>query len=115
MMSLPMRGEWIEISHHMPYLRYHGGLSPCGESGLKFRAERGEPTGRGRSLPMRGEWIEMLVVERLPECRKGLSPCGESGLKFRDAQKLSGQKYGLSPCGESGLKCSDGSDVVCPL
>ena len=34
------------------------GLSPLGESGLKFEKEK-DITEREKSLPTRGEWIEM--------------------------------------------------------
>ena len=54
-----MRGEWIEIVMHYLAYRYNKGLSPCGESGLKFLV--GFLEARILSLPMRGEWIEMLV------------------------------------------------------
>ena len=38
LLSLPMRGEWIEISDGSAYaVAERSGLSPCGESGLKFR------------------------------------------------------------------------------
>ena len=33
--SLPMRGEWIEISATASFWARRRGLSPCGESGLK--------------------------------------------------------------------------------
>ena len=34
--SLPVRGEWIEIGHHDPAGLAESSLSPCGESGLKL-------------------------------------------------------------------------------
>ena len=119
-LSLPMRGEWIEIfvpffGPAWPWVSPHAGeiwppppciqsrgLSPCGESGLKYCpiskhtghlclspcGESGlkscvEATERIaiKSLPMRGEWIEMIFA--LSSFRSlCLSPCGESGLKF---------------------------------
>ncbi len=57
--SLPMRGEWIEIAR-------------------PDRCEDHDP-----SLPMRGEWIEMSSLDALREQMDGLSPCGESGLKLK--------------------------------
>ena len=79
--SLPMRGEWIEISL-LPALAYPPqGLSPCGESGLKFFPVYSMNFVSG-SLPMRGEWIEIDVSA---VCTVGVivSPhAGESGLKF---------------------------------
>ena len=55
--SLPMRGEWIEIT------------------GFPFRPRQAP------SLPMRGEWIEICSAPGVPAGEVGLSPCGESGLK----------------------------------
>ena len=60
-LSLPMRGEWIEM-----YLNVPSCPSPL------------------ESLPMRGEWIEIIcnyVMYRNTLC---LSPCGESGLKCQN-------------------------------
>ena len=53
-----MRGEWIEIGMGLEYIVKQLGLSPCGESGLKF-------------------------TQALWNCFSlfCLSPCGESGLK----------------------------------
>ena len=58
MLSLPMRGEWIEIIS-APFLGWtcHR-LSPCGESGLKSVIPSGINVV-ALSLPMRGEWIEI--------------------------------------------------------
>ena len=57
-LSLPVRGAWIEI-------RSGGGLhdhqrrrSPCGERGLKLPL-RCSQIAAVRSLPVRGAWIEM--------------------------------------------------------
>ena len=58
LMSLPTRGEWIEIS---PYY---------------------EPGGDAVSLPTRGEWIEINCTWATMTEQKRLSPHGESGLKF---------------------------------
>ena len=58
--SLPMRGEWIEIFSREGQGRVGESLSPCGESGLKFRPRVGVDIGAG-SLPMRGEWIEIMA------------------------------------------------------
>ncbi len=57
-MSLPLRGEWIEIPSLASPFSMKTGLSPCGESGLKL-------FHLSLHLPL-----------------KRLSPCGESGLKF---------------------------------
>ena len=101
--SLPMRGEWIEIA---PDNRcgHAQGLSPCGESGLKYGPEL-RAAGVIVSLPMRGEWIEMLTLFVGSGMASRLSPCGESGLKSQ-AQDRDPAPLRLSPCGESGLKCT---------
>ena len=62
LLSLPMRGEWIEIYTNQPTER---------------RANM--------SLPMRGEWIEMFYPYIMKQPIPRLSPCGESGLKFSPA------------------------------
>ena len=74
-----MRGEWIEIDGS-ENADTAGGLSPCGESGLKLHPQLDDDHVLG-SLPMRGEWIEIpfTLIRTAPAF--GLSPCGESGLK----------------------------------
>lgn len=57
LLSLPMRGEWIEIEDSCAECWRAYRLSPCGESGLKFVLSMGR-LGNG-----------------------SLSPLGESGLK----------------------------------
>ena len=57
------------------------GLSPCGESGLKFFAVF-FPRLKTWSLPVWGEWIEIHCPFVGLVWAFGLSPCGESGLKF---------------------------------
>ena len=78
--SLPMRGEWIEIEV----------LPGCVQPGVGSLPMRGEwiemhgGAGRGlrhASLPMRGEWIEILCQRSPRSMDCSLSPCGESGLK----------------------------------
>ena len=58
--SLPVWGEWIEmgwgIGHYKPT-----GLSPCGESGLKWPEMRLVSCGL-MSLPVWGEWIEIATA-----------------------------------------------------
>ena len=53
-----MRGEWIEMRGRSLDSRCIRGLSPCGESGLKW-LRGGKPVRSHPSLPMRGEWIEI--------------------------------------------------------
>ena len=66
-LSLPMRGEWIEMAPISP---------PCMRSpSLPMRGEWIEIVGgvvltaRRRSLPMRGEWIEIAHLR--PASRQG--------------------------------------------
>ena len=57
-LSLPMRGEWIEIAAFRRQQAQQYRLSPCGESGLKSCPYQ-DQRARVQSLPMRGEWIEI--------------------------------------------------------
>ena len=81
--SLPVRGEWVEITHHQKPPQKIRCLSPCGESGLKYQIGNGEPRA-DLSLPVRGEWVEISRLVTMRPLITGLSPCGESGLKCRD-------------------------------
>ena len=56
--SLPVRGAWIEIWEHVPRIYAESGRSPCGERGLKFGNMCREST-LNPSLPVRGAWIEI--------------------------------------------------------
>ena len=56
-----MWGEWIEIRLALSAQRTPVGLSPCGESGLKWIMP-GLVYHIHQSLPMRGEWIEIVHV-----------------------------------------------------
>ena len=86
LVSLPVRGAWIEMptprGHLPPRLR----RSPCGERGLK-----------------------LLLSWFLPpfSCR---SPCGERGLKSPFSWPFSAFR-GRSPCGERGLKLQQRSQT----
>ena len=53
-----MRGVWIEIADFAVKLQADVGHSPCGECGLKSKADK-EGLDLRPSLPMRGVWIEM--------------------------------------------------------
>ena len=59
--SLPVRGAWIEITLERYWKTYNHCRSPCGERGLKFDAVRIDGDAGG-SLPVRGAWIEMYLV-----------------------------------------------------
>ena len=72
LLSLPMRGEWIEI------------LSSAGGTPMI------------ESLPMRGEWIEIIWPLSVLVILCSLSPCGESGLKYSLLKAL-GQVLQVSP------------------
>ena len=95
-MSLPLRGEWIEIVRFIVHVNIN------------------------KSLPLRGEWIE-IRCHRTARCNHaGLSLCGESGLKSIILACYGLRRSGLSLCGESGLKSwkraqSDWGDEVSPF
>ena len=57
--SLPTRGEWIEITASYVLSTTSYRLSPHGESGLKFILNLAYAI-LVESLPTRGEWIEIL-------------------------------------------------------
>ena len=61
--SLPVRGAWIEMTIAMRRLQRQQGRSPCGERGLKLHASCicVKPF---LSLPVRGAWIEMDIRRR---------------------------------------------------
>ena len=65
LLSLPMRGAWIEIALAILLPVKNRGRSPCGERGLK--CERMQIAAiAGWSLPMRGAWIEIILAIPLP-------------------------------------------------
>ena len=69
-LSLPMRGAWIEIAK-CEIIAWVVGRSPCGERGLKLipsSALSRDPA----SLPMRGAWIEILQSARSASLRLSL-------------------------------------------
>ena len=101
-LSLPTRGEWIEIATNISVIRDPFCLSPHGESGLKYNYICSYVTDSG--LSPHGEsglkclrWVYIHLV-----CR--LSPHGESGLKLSPAALIIQSASCLSPHGESGLK-----------
>ena len=57
-LSLPLRGAWIEIPLNS---------SQCFQS---------------KSLPLRGAWIEIKEQHQIEVAKKRRSPCGERGLKY---------------------------------
>ena len=101
LVSLPIRGAWIEIPTTCATLAARSRRSPSGERGLKSRPRWGIRGLRG-SLPIRGAWIEIATGRdaRGGTCR---SPSGERGLKcFDRIQQV--EFGGRSPSGERGLK-----------
>mgnify|MGYP006875923028 CR=1 FL=1 len=78
--SLPAWGEWIEIVFAPVPLVPDPGLSPHGESGLKFTYPWYNITTK-LSLPAWGEWIEICTGSPPRKYHLRLSPHGESGLK----------------------------------
>ena len=59
-MSLPVRGAWVEMEEVLKIATDLNRRSPCGERGLKF----GTPRDNLRivaSLPVRGAWVEMAT------------------------------------------------------
>ena len=79
-LSLPMRGAWIEID-----------VAP-------------DQAGDRSSLPMRGAWIEIWSSFPRGSALQGRSPCGERGLKSLKLLKIWLVLASRSPCGERGLK-----------
>ena len=75
-MSLPMRGEWIEIGRAADRRDLLKRLSPCGESGLKWKPAR-FISRKYSSLPMRGEWIEIYSVATIGGKNESLPMRGE--------------------------------------
>ena len=57
--SLPVWGEWIEISRFSEKISKASCLSPCGESGLKSVSGQ-MVVVEIESLPVWGEWIEII-------------------------------------------------------
>ena len=58
--SLPMRGEWIEISKLNALVKPAGSLPMRGEW-IEIPSPDPQP-GYQQSLPMRGEWIEIRTL-----------------------------------------------------
>ena len=78
-MSLPARGEWIEMDGAARYARTVKSLPARGEWIEMYRPA--VQILAPLSLPARGEWIEIPIFTARPWPRRCLSPLGESGLK----------------------------------
>ena len=104
MMSLPLRGAWIEISAHNIQNKYAVSRSPCGERGLKSGATASGYTSSGRS-PCGERGLKSSIVISVCVISASRSPCGERGLKSpRGSRPLTHVRTRRSPCGERGLK-----------
>ena len=125
LLSLPMRGAWIEIrsfftrkeaaasrspcgERGLKYFRHCAesptlGRSPCGERGLKFAVDKVVPK-RDKSLPMRGAWIEMAKVSTPPRLRRKSLPMRGAWIEILQGGNCGQKSTGRSPCGERGLK-----------
>ena len=64
-LSLPLRGAWIEMQIPKAQISRSVCRSPCGERGLKYSGLR-ECGQQAESLPLRGAWIEIESVK----CKK---------------------------------------------
>ena len=80
--SLPVRGAWVEMLCALGYDCGDMRRSPCGERGLKFPASCAFCQCQLMSLPVRGAWVEIQMPCRGRGCRMSRSPCGERGLKY---------------------------------
>ena len=101
LLSLPLRGAWIEINGTVCCKGICESRSPCGERGLKFEWVTLHIVGNGRSpCGERGLKYHFSASAARPLCR---SPCGERGLKFKRFSAFAFHAC-RSPCGERGLK-----------
>ena len=64
LLSLPVRGAWIEMAWVMGSAWVTDCRSPCGERGLKYQ-QGNRDCLPARSLPVRGAWIEIEVYAKL--------------------------------------------------
>ena len=124
LVSLPIRGAWIEIPTTCATLAARSRRSPSGERGLKSRPRwgirglrgslpirgawiemlRSHPTGRiRRSLPIRGAWIEITIRVRGRPSRRSL-PIRGAWIEIRSCTGDVSVSGGRSPSGERGLK-----------
>ena len=67
-----MRREWVEITIWSKREFNRNGLSPCGESGLKFSTGSKIISGI-KSLSMRREWVEIYFSPTLGHAHGSLS------------------------------------------
>ena len=60
LLSLPLRGAWIEMDYINISTPKGGRRSPYGERGLKYRRTVSIDQD-DQSLPLRGAWIEIVL------------------------------------------------------
>ena len=100
--SLPVRGAWIEII--VKPLSCLGGVSlPVRGAWIEICPPK-EQEQSAASLPVRGAWIEIDSSKAYSPPFLCRSPCGERGLKSH-ATRVTIRLACRSPCGERGLKC----------
>ena len=78
--SLPIRGAWIDISRTCGTASAPPCRSPSGERGLKSEMDV-QQHDLGQSLPIRGAWIEIRNIARRSVRHGCRSPSGGRGLK----------------------------------
>ena len=99
--SLPVRGAWIEMR---PLIDGGRGILSLPVRGAWIEIPSISTLCHSPpSLPVRGAWIEIETAGERKQKRCGRSPCGERGLKYQ-VVNFSVVAYGRSPCGERGLK-----------
>ena len=106
-MSLPVRGAWIEIRICQKLREEMCWSLPVRGAWIEIRLSDLE-TAISKSLPVRGAWIEIAsrgAIWLQCLCR---SPCGERGLKYL-MRGLASTGLRRSPCGERGLKSGERS------
>ena len=84
LVSLPVRGAWVEIS--IQTNTFKGALTslPVRGAWVEIEFSRNARLQSSRSLPVRGAWVEILGKIILATSSGSRSPCGERGLKWPD-------------------------------
>ncbi len=79
-LSLPTRGEWVEIDYGQATEQCHGQSLPTRGEWVEISVSS-LIYASIESLPTRGEWVEIYLRIVLTVYTSSLSPHGESGLK----------------------------------
>ena len=82
MVSLPLRGAWIEIARSQNNAQDHLSL-PLRGAWIEITLVPHALRSISMSLPLRGAWIEISGGSYENLGTAGRSPCGERGLKYR--------------------------------